>query len=73
MTTAARRILAKALGLAPVEKAELIEELFRSFDRKADRRVDAAWARETESRIDAFEAGKIPADSAAAVSAVQGA
>jgi putative addiction module component (TIGR02574 family) len=67
MTTATQRLLQDALRLGPVERAELIERLFHSFDRTGDRRVDAAWAEETESRIDAYDAGRIPADSAEAV------
>ena len=67
MTTATQQLLQEALGLRPVERAELIEKLFRSFDRTGDQRVDTAWAEETESRIDAYEAGQIPADSAEAV------
>jgi len=67
MTTATQQLLREALRLTPVEKAVLIEELFQSFDPSGDRRVDAAWTGEVESRIDAYEAGKIPADSAEAV------
>jgi len=67
MATAMQQLLQEALRLRPVERAELIEELFHSFDRSGDQRIDAAWAEETESRIDAYEAGKIPADSDEAV------
>ena len=45
----------------PVERAELIEELFRSFDRGGQQHIDTKWAVEAESRIDAFEQGKISA------------
>lgn len=65
MTAKARAVLEKALGLDAVERAELIDALFRSFDRSGDRRIDALWAVEAESRIDAYDAGKILADSAA--------
>jgi len=64
MTTEAQAILQQALRLSAVERAELIEALFRSFDPSGDRRVDTLWAREAESRIDAYEAGKTTADSA---------
>jgi len=67
MTAETQQVLKEALRLTPTEKAELIEALFHSFDPSADRHVDAAWAQEVESRIDAHEAGKIPADSAEAV------
>ena len=67
MTTAAQAILKQALSLEPVERAELIEELFHSFDKASDRKVDALWADEAESRINAYDAGQICADSAKAV------
>lgn len=50
----------------PVERAELIEELFHSFDKSPDDRIDACWGKEVESRIDAYDAGHIKADSAEA-------
>lgn len=64
MKAEAQAVLERALGLDPVERAELIEALFRSFDTSGDRRTDARWAAEAESRIEAFEAGKLSADSA---------
>ena len=67
MTTTTQQLLQEALRLNPIDRAELIEELFHSFDRSGDQRVDAAWASEAESRIDAYETGRIPADSAEAV------
>ena len=67
MTTATQAILKQALSLDPVERAELIEELFHSFDKAPDRNIDALWADEAEARIDAYEAGQICADSAKAV------
>ena len=65
MTATAQQIFKEALELSPVDRAELIERLFRSFDSSGDRSVDAAWAREVEARFDALDAGKIassPAD-----------
>ena len=64
MTAVAERILQDALGLLPVERAELIEKLFQSFDRPTSSKVDEAWAEEVESRIDAYERGEIKASSA---------
>lgn len=60
-------VLEQALRLKPVDRAELIEELFHSFDKAPDEKVDALWADEAESRIDAYDAGKIKDDSAKAV------
>jgi putative addiction module component (TIGR02574 family) len=39
----------------PTERAGLIEALLASFDAASRKAVDAAWARESESRIDAYE------------------
>ena len=67
MTTATQAILKQALSLDPVERAELIEKLFHSFDKTPDSKTDALWADEAESRIDAYDANQICADSAKAV------
>lgn len=56
-----RQVLTDALALQPIERAELIEELFFSFDNSDRKRLDQLWAAEAESRIDAFERGEFPA------------
>jgi putative addiction module component (TIGR02574 family) len=69
VTQATQALLKRALTLAPVDRAELIEALFRSFDRdrRGSARFDALWAKEAESRLDAHLAGKIKSDTAEAV------
>lgn len=67
MTTATQAILKQALNLSPVERAELIEKLFQSFDKAPDTKIDALWADESESLIDAYDTGQIAADSAKVV------
>jgi len=67
MASTTLKVLQEALRLSPIQKAELIDELFHSFDRSIDRHIDEAWTDEVESRIDAYEAGKISADPAEAV------
>ncbi len=62
MTHATQAVLRQALALGPVDRAELIEALFRSFDRRGADRVDVLWAEEAEARIDAFESGAMVAD-----------
>ncbi len=64
MTAVAERIFKDALELLPVERAELIEKLFQSFDDAALNTVDAAWAEEVESRFEAYDRGEIKASSA---------
>lgn len=53
-------VLKEALALRPAEKVELIDKLLLSLD-KPDKDIDELWAREAESRIDAYDQGKIKA------------
>ena len=55
---ASNKILSDALNLSPAEKAELIDKLLSSLD-KPDRELEELWVQEVESRIDAYEQGKI--------------
>ena len=61
MTATAAQVLKEALGLSPVDRAELIQRLFQSFDPSAGRRVDAVGSEEIESRLDAYDKGKMTA------------
>jgi len=54
-----RQILAEALKLPPVERAELVENLLTSFEFRSRKTIDALWAEEVEDRIDAFEHGEM--------------
>ncbi len=54
-----KQILAEALKLPPVERAELVEDLLSSFEFESREKIDALWAKEAEDRIDAFERGEI--------------
>ena len=53
-----------ALHLSPLERAELIEQIFASFSFLARQANDAAWASEAEERIDAYDAGRLASVSA---------
>ncbi len=55
----AQRILADALELPPLERAELVENLLASFEFQSRKAIDALWAQEAENRIDAFERGEM--------------
>jgi len=67
MTADVRQVLSDALGLSPTERVELIDELLHSFDSEPAPSHADAWKAKAESRIDAYEAGRIFTDSAAAV------
>lgn len=65
MSAQGKHVLAEALELPPVERAELVEEILSSFDFPLRPEVDALWAREAEARLDAYARGDlkaIPAD-----------
>ena len=61
MSRRAEHILAEALELPPVERAELVENLLSSFEFQSGKAVDALWAQEVEDRIDAFDRGEMVA------------
>ncbi len=64
MAATAEEVFRSALVLSPVDRAELIEKLFFSFDQTGERTVDAAWRCEVEDRFDAYDAGKLTASPA---------
>lgn len=47
-----------AMKLSPKKRAQLAERLLDSLNPEDQRRIDRAWAREAESRIDSYDAGK---------------
>ncbi len=49
-----------ALALNPREQAELVDRLIAQLD-QPDRIIDELWMNEAESRINAFDQGKIKA------------
>jgi len=59
MTKAAQAVLADALRLDAVARAELIAELLASLDGPADADAESAWDAEIERRIQAIESGEI--------------
>jgi len=59
MSARSERVLADALDLSPVERAELVEQILSSFDSSSQDDVDSLWAAEAEDRIDAHDQGRI--------------
>lgn len=53
-------MLKEVLTLSPSEKARLIDKLISTLDQPA-KDIDGLWAKEAESRIDAYEQGEIKA------------
>jgi putative addiction module component (TIGR02574 family) len=54
-------ILQSALALPPDQRAALAETLFESLEESDRAEVDAAWAKEAEDRLRAFDEEKIKA------------
>ena len=62
MTAIAENIFKEAVQLNPIDRAELIQRLFCSFDETSNRQIEENWKTEVEDRVSAYESGKIPAD-----------
>jgi len=58
MKTSRETITKQALSLPPAERVEVIEALMASLD-ETDRAIDELWAKEAESRLDAYDRGEI--------------
>jgi len=56
--TKKEKLLKQALILPVQEKSDLIEQLIKSLD-KPDPEIDELWKKEAESRIDAYDEGKL--------------
>jgi len=61
MPVTTEQVLKDALDLPPIERAELIQRLFQSFDISGDNHIEDAWTEEIESRIEAYDKGLITA------------
>ena len=61
MTRHSEKVLEEALHLSPLERAEVVEKLLSSFEFSERNAIDELWAKEAESRIDAYERGEISA------------
>ncbi len=59
MSPQVKQVLAEALKLSPLERAELIEQILASFSFPDRRAIDERWATEAEDRIEGYERGEI--------------
>ncbi len=59
MTPQTEQVLREALDLPPTDRAELVEQILASFEFPARQDIDAAWGKEAEDRLNAFERGDI--------------
>lgn len=59
MNTSSQQLLQSALALPESDRAEIAASLISSLDTKSDVDVDAAWAAETQRRIDSIDKGEV--------------
>lgn len=64
MTQAAQKILEEIKSLSPIERVELIDKIYQTFDPEIDREVERAWVEESERRISEYKKGAIKTVSA---------
>jgi hypothetical protein len=62
MTAVAEEIYNEAINLNPIDKAELINKLYLSFSPKIDKSIENNWKEEGLVRHEAYNKGKIQAD-----------
>ncbi len=67
MSEKGKTVLAEALKLPPIERAELVERILASFGFADRGSIDGAWAEEVEDRIDAYDKGELTARPASEV------
>ena len=60
MANSANMILDQALELSAIERALVAEKLLFSLD-SPDSKIDAVWAKEADSRVEAYKKGEIEA------------
>ena len=58
MSERSQSVIADALALPPLERAEVIDRLYQSLRSDREREIESAWAEESERRIDAYLAGQ---------------
>ena len=63
MSPQAHEVLAQALKLSPLERAELVERILDTFVLPDRKEIDERWAAEAEDRIDAYDRGEMAAKS----------
>ena len=51
-------MIADALALPPLERAEVIDRLYQSLRSEREKEIESAWAEESERRIDFYLAGQ---------------
>jgi len=55
-------ILQSAKALSPIDRAELLERLYGTFESSDQIEIDQKWASEAEQRLEAYRSGQLDAE-----------
>ena len=55
------QIIEEAKQLNALERAELLEEVYKMFEDEVDKNIQEKWVEESEERINAYERGELKA------------
>ncbi|MBI5215715.1 MAG: addiction module protein [Ignavibacteriae bacterium] len=59
MTETFNQIVNETKNLSALERVQLVEEMYKTFESEKEETMTRRWADESERRIDAFERGEI--------------
>lgn len=59
-----REIFERARKLPPVDRADLLEQIFETFDSSGQFEIDQQWASESEERLKAYRSGDLKSEPA---------
>ncbi len=62
MSDTLQKILHESINLSVLERIQLVDELYKSFEIEQELAFTQLWIREAESRLEAFERGEIEAE-----------
>ncbi|MCI5066473.1 addiction module protein [bacterium] len=57
-----RQIFENAKALSPIDRADLLERIFGTFDSTGQSEIDQKWAQESEERLGAYRSGLLDAE-----------
>jgi len=57
-----KTILQSVRALSPIDRAELLERLYGTFESSDQQEIDQKWANEAEERLEAYRSGQLDAE-----------
>lgn len=62
MSETLQKILQESINLSVLERVQLLDELYKTFDVREDSTITQQWANEAEEQLEAFKRGEIAAE-----------